>query len=198
MESLFNSEYFKIFKSTYFEKHLQTAASENLFMKLRKKRLFIRNFYIHIIETSENVCFYFMKETSEFFFFFSVFLFLILKAHWQISKERCFEKYYSCNKACQFSAFQGTPWWDYLENPTIDDKFINKFLYIKHVSKTCWEKKILGHHNNYICNITVLFHRRNKWKYLFLFHDWFPLDFVFRYNISLVRNKLQTINIYLS
>ena len=138
LESLFNSEYCKIFKSTYFEKHLQTAASENLFMKLRKKRLFIRNFYIHIIETSENVFISWKKQVK---FFFSVFLFLILKAHWQLSKERCFEKYYSCNKACQFSAFQGTPWRNYLENPTIDDKFINKFLYIKYVSKTCWEKK---------------------------------------------------------
>ena len=37
-----------------------------------KKRLFIRNFYIFILyinETSENVCFYFMKETSENAFF---------------------------------------------------------------------------------------------------------------------------------
>ena len=37
---------------------------------------------------------------------------------------------------------------------------------------------------------------------LFLFHDWYPLEFVFSYNFSLmwweliVRNKLQTINIY--
>ena len=34
--SLFNSEYREIFKSTYFEEHLRTAASENVFMKLRK------------------------------------------------------------------------------------------------------------------------------------------------------------------
>ena len=27
---------------------------------------------------------------------------------------------------------------------------------------------------------------RNKWKCLFLFHDWFPMKFVFTYNISLV------------
>ena len=26
----------------------------------------------------------------------------------------------------------------------------------------------------------------NKWKYLFLFHDWFPMKFVFTYNLSLV------------
>ena len=36
LESLFNSEYCEIFKSTYFEQHLRTAASENVFMKLRK------------------------------------------------------------------------------------------------------------------------------------------------------------------
>ena len=30
-----------------------------------------------------------------------------------------------------------------------------------------------------------LFHERNKWKCLFLFHDWFPLKFVFRYSIYL-------------
>ena len=35
LESLFNSEYCEIFKSTYFEEHLRTAASENMFMKLR-------------------------------------------------------------------------------------------------------------------------------------------------------------------
>ena len=36
LESLFNSEHCKIFKNTYFEEHLRTAASENVFMKLRK------------------------------------------------------------------------------------------------------------------------------------------------------------------
>ena len=38
LESLFNSEYYEIFKSTYFEEHLRTAASENVFMKLRKDK----------------------------------------------------------------------------------------------------------------------------------------------------------------
>ena len=33
-ESLFNSGYCEIFKSTYFVEHLQTDASENVFMKL--------------------------------------------------------------------------------------------------------------------------------------------------------------------
>ena len=32
--SLFNSEYCEIFKSMYFEEHLQAAASENVFIKL--------------------------------------------------------------------------------------------------------------------------------------------------------------------
>ena len=38
LEPLFNSKYFEIFKSTYFEEHFQTAASENKL--LRKKRFF--------------------------------------------------------------------------------------------------------------------------------------------------------------
>ena len=33
LEFLFNSEYCEIFKSTHFEGHLRTAASENVFMK---------------------------------------------------------------------------------------------------------------------------------------------------------------------
>ena len=40
LESLFNSEYCEIFKSTYFKEHRPTAASENLFMKLRKIRIY--------------------------------------------------------------------------------------------------------------------------------------------------------------
>ena len=38
---LANSEYCEIFKSIYYEEHLQTAASENVFMKLKKKLKFI-------------------------------------------------------------------------------------------------------------------------------------------------------------
>ena len=63
--SLFNSEYCEIFKSTYFEEHLQTGASENVFMKLSKIKIYSR-FYIKkrtfssILETNEYVCFYFM------------------------------------------------------------------------------------------------------------------------------------------
>ena len=38
-ESLFNSEYCEMFKSTYFEEHLQTAASENVFIKIIHKEI---------------------------------------------------------------------------------------------------------------------------------------------------------------
>ena len=34
LKSLFNSEYGEIFKSIYFEERLQTAASENVFIKM--------------------------------------------------------------------------------------------------------------------------------------------------------------------
>ena len=37
-KSLFNLKYCEILKSTYFEEHLRTAASENVFMKLRKNK----------------------------------------------------------------------------------------------------------------------------------------------------------------
>ena len=40
LESLFNSEFCEISKSTYFEEHLRTTASENLFMKLTKIRIY--------------------------------------------------------------------------------------------------------------------------------------------------------------
>ena len=33
LESLFNSEYCEVFKSTYFEEHLRTAVSENVFIR---------------------------------------------------------------------------------------------------------------------------------------------------------------------
>ena len=37
LESLFNFEYCEIFQSTYFEEHLRTATSENVFIKLIHK-----------------------------------------------------------------------------------------------------------------------------------------------------------------
>ena len=64
LEPFFNSEYCKIFKCIYFEEHLRTAASENVFMKLRKiKNCFTLKkqvFSTSISQTSQNVCFYFM------------------------------------------------------------------------------------------------------------------------------------------
>ena len=65
LESLFNSEYYEIFKSTYFEEHLQTLNSENVFMRIIHKEiwLYIKEttvFSTSISETSENVCFYFI------------------------------------------------------------------------------------------------------------------------------------------
>ena len=74
-----------------------------------------------------------------------------LKAHWQISTKRYFEKYYSCDKACQYSALQGIPWPSYLENLTIDNKFINKrvrlFIHQTMCLKCVEKKKLLGCHN---------------------------------------------------
>ena len=67
LESLFNSEYCKIFKGTYFEEDLWKAASENVFMKLRKIKnysygaltLFWKKklFSTSMPETGENFCF---------------------------------------------------------------------------------------------------------------------------------------------
>ena len=37
LESLINSEYREIFQSTYFEEHLQTATSVNVFIKIIHK-----------------------------------------------------------------------------------------------------------------------------------------------------------------
>ena len=65
LESLFNSEYYEIFKSTYFEEHLQRLTSENVFMRIIHKEIWLSIkettvFSTSITETSENVCFYFM------------------------------------------------------------------------------------------------------------------------------------------
>ena len=40
MESLFNSEYCKIFISTYFQEHFQMAALENVFIKIIYKKIY--------------------------------------------------------------------------------------------------------------------------------------------------------------
>ena len=40
LESVFNSEYCEMLKITFFEEHLRTAASENVFKKLRKTKIY--------------------------------------------------------------------------------------------------------------------------------------------------------------
>ena len=56
--------------------------------------------FLHVLATPTLSPGGFLK-TSTFFAF-------LLKAHGQISEKRCFEKYCSCDKACQFSTLQGT------------------------------------------------------------------------------------------
>ena len=41
LKSLVNSEYCKIFKSTYCIEHLEKTTSENVFMKLRKIKIYL-------------------------------------------------------------------------------------------------------------------------------------------------------------
>ena len=43
LKSLFNSEYCEIFQSTYFEEHLQTAASENVFIFINRINFALKN-----------------------------------------------------------------------------------------------------------------------------------------------------------
>ena len=65
-----------------------------------------------------------------------------LKAHWQTFKKRCYEKYCSCDQACQVSTSEGTPWRIYLENPTIDDNGRRVRLFTH--QKMCREEKIIS------------------------------------------------------
>ena len=44
LESLFNFEYFEIFKSTFFEEYLWTAASEKVFPKVRNIKTYHKKF----------------------------------------------------------------------------------------------------------------------------------------------------------
>ena len=96
-------------------------------------------------------CCYMLLYHNHVKFFCITFLQLYLKAHRQISRKRFFWKYCSCDKAWQFSALQGTPWRSYLENPTIDNKFINKRIWL-FIHQTCVynvfrRKELLGRHN---------------------------------------------------
>ena len=68
LESLF-TEYWKIFKSTYFEEHLRTAASENVFMKLRKNKL-LKSFNFTLKNQSQYSTS--ISETSETTFYFTI------------------------------------------------------------------------------------------------------------------------------
>ena len=72
---------------------------------------------------------------------YTLFFVYLLKAHRQISKKWCFEKYCSCDQACQFLTLYGTPWRSYLENLTIDDKFINKRVRLFIHQAMCREEK---------------------------------------------------------
>ena len=72
---------------------------------------------------------------------------VLLKAHRQISKKRCFEKYCSCDQACQFWALYRTTWRSYLENLIIDGKFINKRVRLFIHQTICREEKLLVRHN---------------------------------------------------
>ena len=40
LEYFFDAEYCEILKSTYFVEHLRSTASENVFMKLRKNKIY--------------------------------------------------------------------------------------------------------------------------------------------------------------
>ena len=57
------------------------------------------------------------------------------------SKKQCFEEYCSCDQACQFSTLQSTICRIYLENLTIDDKFINKRVRLFIHQTLCREEK---------------------------------------------------------
>ena len=100
------------------------------------------------------------------FFFHKFSLLFSLKAHWEISKKRCFKKYYTYDQVCQFSALQCTPWPCYLDNLTIDDKFINKRVRLfLHQTMCREEKKILIRHNKVakqLLNTVVLFQKNTE------------------------------------
>ena len=65
-------------------------------------------------------------------------------AYGQICKKQCFEKYCSYDQVCQFSALQGTPEQSYLENLTIEGKFINKQVMLLFVRNNNVAKQLLN------------------------------------------------------
>ena len=67
-----------------------------------------------------------------------------LKAHRQISKKRCFEKYCLCDKGWQFSAVASTPWWSHLDNWRQIYKPTSWPIYTSNnISKRCSEEKLI-------------------------------------------------------
>ena len=56
LESLFNSEYCEILKSTNFEEQLRTAASENVSIKLKKLKIVHKEFQLYITATHLEGC----------------------------------------------------------------------------------------------------------------------------------------------
>ena len=72
---------------------------------------------------------------------------IVLKKHWQRSKKQSFGKYYSSDKACQFSVLKGTPWPSYLEKTDNLQEIYKQtsltFYTSSNVSKQCWEEKII-------------------------------------------------------
>ena len=76
LENLLNSEYCKIFKSTYFEKHLRTAASKNVHETDKGQKLLIKiltlnkkqDFSTSLSETSKNVCLFVFISFHTIFF----------------------------------------------------------------------------------------------------------------------------------
>ena len=83
----------------------------------------------------------------------------ILKAHRQISKIRFFEKYCSCDKACQFSALQGNTLMELFRKPDNWRQIYKQTSPTFYTSKMCLKcvekKKLLGRHNYYICKMTL-------------------------------------------
>ena len=84
----------------------------------------------------------------------------------EISIKLWFGKYCSCDKACQFSARYGTPWRNYLENQTVDGKFINKRVRLFMHQTPCLnrvEKKIfLGRHNRLANSCIITFKKMQE------------------------------------
>ena len=74
----------------------------------------------------------------------------VLKAHRQISKKRCFEKYCSCDQACQFSALCGTPWRSYLRQHDNWRQVYKQTSSTFYTSNKCREEKLLVRRNKVV------------------------------------------------